>query len=475
MFISYPLGHINYDDNQAAQIYLMDELISGNWMIGNVRYSPGYALVMAPFKAITDKFGSLDTRIFLAIQLALYSTIPFMVYDIIRRRYTASAAFIVALVVLLDPFALQWAHFRLPGWLIALLTIFAFWLSQLAWDSTRRRRFLLVGLASVALGFTTFARFNYAPLVAIFGVSFFLWRHIPLLERFTLFVLVGLISAGILGTYIIGIHIPSTGTTTLSCVAGNNFATGLLEKNIPMRASNGPKSDYYAKLLTLPAQRETVFYSWTYRLWKNPDSWVKLRQKEKFLAQPFGTPKETITTVFPAALYWYLGPCDADAMLMDVYQEAVALQALKLILEITRSTALMLIQHPSDTSFDHQYLPSANDIEWIGENQWGFQRANGDYYNGHIVWRPGIDLYSAIFSGWNLIKFLSPLGVIWGVWRRDWFYVTVSSILVIGLILIATAARMEPRYYSMLAPLFSILIGGFLYWVWQRWKNRKQA
>ena len=30
MIISYPLGVANHDDNQAAQVYLMDELRSGN-------------------------------------------------------------------------------------------------------------------------------------------------------------------------------------------------------------------------------------------------------------------------------------------------------------------------------------------------------------------------------------------------------------------------------------------------------------
>ncbi len=468
MYISYPLGNSINNDNQAGQVYLMDEFVSGNFMVGNVRYNPGYALVLAPFKALTDNFGRLAPRLLLLVHVLAYSTIPFMVYDIMRRRFTPLAGLITGLIVLIDPFGLQWIHFQLPGWLIAFVTVWALWMAQLAWDSTIRRRFIWVGLASVGLGIMTFARFNYAPLVAIYGLSFLLWRHIPIKQRLALFVMVGVISIGILATYILAVHIPSTGTTTLSCITGNNLATGLLEKGIPMRASNGEKSENYTKLLTLKADRPTDFYEYTYPLWQNPHSWVTKAEREAFLAQPYGQPKENITTVFPAELYWYLGPCEADALLYDIYFEAIAREPMKLAQEILKSTLYMLIQHPTETSFHHMYVDRADAIDWQGEGRFGFYEAQSAMYNGQVVWRTGIELYTLLFTPINLIKLLTPFAVIWALWKRDWFTVTVAVLLMVGLFLIASAARMEPRYYAMLSPLFTILIGGFVAEIIQR-------
>lgn len=473
MYISYPLGNSVNNDNQAGQVYLMNEFVSGNFMVGNVRYNPGYALVLAPFKALTDAFGeSLAPRLLLLVHLIAYSTIPFMAYDIMRRRFTPIAGLITGLIVLIDPFGLQWMHFQLPGWLIATVTVWALWMAQLGWHSTLRRRFVLVGIASIGLGVMTFARFNYAPLVALYGLSFLLWTHIPLRQRFALFVMVGMISVGILGGYILGVHIPSTGTTTLSCITGNNLATGLLEKNIPMRSSNGAKSENYAELLTLKADRVTDFYEYTYPLWQNPESWVTPEELDAFLAQPVGDPQEDITVVFPAELYWYLGPCDADALLYDVYFEAIALEPIKWGLEILKSTLYMLIQHPTETSFHHMYVDRADAIDWQGDGNVGFYEAHSAMYNGHLVWRPGVGIYTGLFTPLNLIKLLTPFAVIWALWKRDWFTVTVAVLLVVGLFLIASAARMEPRYYAMLSPLYTILIGGFVSDVYQRLRQR---
>ena len=57
MFISFPLGTGQYDDNESAQKFLIREVASGNLLIGNVRYNTGYAFVMAPFRALTDVLG----------------------------------------------------------------------------------------------------------------------------------------------------------------------------------------------------------------------------------------------------------------------------------------------------------------------------------------------------------------------------------------------------------------------------------
>ncbi len=111
MYLSYPLSATNYDDNQAAQAYLLTELASGNLLIGNVRYNTGYAFVMAPVYSFTRALGRLGDRAFLLAQMLAYSAIPFLVYDMMRRRFDGRSAFITALVVLADPFGLQWAHF----------------------------------------------------------------------------------------------------------------------------------------------------------------------------------------------------------------------------------------------------------------------------------------------------------------------------------------------------------------------------
>ena len=161
MYISYPFGTSNNNDDEAAQAFLLDEVASGNLMIGNVRYNTGYAFVMAPLKSLTKTLGRLDDRTFLLLQMSLYSTIPFMVYDILRRRFDSRTALITALIVLVDPIGLQWAHFRLPGWLIATVTVWALWLAQLAWSATIGRRIALVALAAVGLGMMTIARLNF--------------------------------------------------------------------------------------------------------------------------------------------------------------------------------------------------------------------------------------------------------------------------------------------------------------------------
>ena len=143
LYFSYPLPVAGRDDNQAAQVFLMDELASGEFLIGNVRYNTGYPLVMWPFRALTRLLGVNHDRFFLLVQLTAYSAIPLLVYDMMRRRFNPLTALITALTVLLDPFGLQWAHLYLPVWLIALLTVFALWAAERAWSASRLRRLAL--------------------------------------------------------------------------------------------------------------------------------------------------------------------------------------------------------------------------------------------------------------------------------------------------------------------------------------------
>lgn len=468
MFISYPLGAGQNDDNESAQKFLISEVASGNLLIGNVRYNTGYALVMAPWRSLTDRLGRVADRALLLLQTIACSAVPFLVYDMLRRRFHAHLALITALLVLVDPFGLQWVHFQLPGWLIALVTIAALWLAQLAWDRAPRQQVGLIALAAVGLGLMSVARFDFAPLVAVFGGGFLLWRQVPLRQRLALLATVGTISVGILSGYIALIHLPSTGTTTLSCTTGATLVASLPEKGFQLRASNGPHSLRYAQLLTLPPARPITFFGDTYALWRNPGPWVSAAERDAFLAQPFGQTEDAIDVVFPGALYWYLGPCAADALLTDVYRETVGRDPAKLLLAIGESVVYALIQHPGEATFPLQYLDRPGQISWQEAGPLGLAAAESARYNGHRLWRPGVQLYSALFPIFNLLKLATPFALMAALWRRDWLLVTIAGMLLLGLLLIATFASIEPRYYASLSPLYMMLIGCFLSQLYDR-------
>ena len=474
LFISYPLGTGQHDDNESAQKFLISEVAAGNLLIGNVRYNTGYAFVMAPFRALADTLDRLADRALLLLHTMAYSAVPFLVYDTFRRRFNARLALITALLVLVDPFGLQWLHFQLPGWLIALVTAAAFWLAHLAWDKAPRQQVRLIALAAIGLGMMSVARFDFAPLVAFFGCSFLLWRHVPLQQRIALLATIGLISGGILGGYIALIHLPSTGTTTLSCTAGATLVASTPEKRYQLRASNGPHSLRYAQLLTLPPARPISFFGDTYALWRIPGPWVSAAERDAFLAQPFGETEEAIDVIFPGALYWYLGPCAADTLLYDVYRETVGRDPAKLSLAIGEGVVYALIQHPGQSTFSPQYLDRPEQISWQEEDWLGFAAAQSARYNGHRLWRPGVHLYSALFPLLNMLKLLTPFALIVALWRRDWLLVTMAGMLLLGLLLIATFASIEPRYYASLSPLYMMLIGCFLSQLYDRLRARAQ-
>ncbi len=459
MFFGYPLGATHNDDNQAAQGYLMNELADGNLLIGNVRYQTGYALIMSPVFAWTRDLDQFGERIFLLVQITLCSLIPFLVYDIFRRRLSARAALAVALVTLLDPFALQWAHFRLPGWLIALATVFALWLAARAWTAPAKTRFAYIAMAGVALGMMTIARINFAPLVAVFGISLLFWRHIPLRQRLALCALVAAISAGLLGSYYVLIHIPSTNTFHLSCISGQNLISSAMQSANRMYTHNGEASAQYARLLRLPPTRDTSVVIIPYRLWRKPDYWVSDAQHEAYLAQPFGEPKGYIHTTFPLELYWHLGPCETDALMHRVAIETIVADPANLLRRTLAEWFYMLVQHPGGVFFPLQYLEEPGEISCEDEAVLGFCRASSALFNGHRIWRPAVAVYSFLFPLLNAAKLLTPIAIVAACWRRDWLLVTVATLLVVGLGLIAATSLPEPRYFAMLAPLYSILIG----------------
>lgn len=462
MYLSYPLPSANNDDNQSAQSYLIAELLNGNLLIGNVRYNTGYAFVMTPARALTRTLGRLDDRVFLLVQMLAYSAIPFMVYDMISRRFDRRTAIITALVVLADPFGLQWAHFRLPEWLIALVTVWALWLATLSWSANQSRRLKLVALAGIGLGLMIIARLNFAPLVAVFGGSFLFWRHIRLRQRLGLFGLVGLLAVSILGAYILLIQIPSTGGSRLSCTTGTTLLSAAHLKDLPLLASNGSRSTRYAELLTLKDEQGATIKPGQYQYWRIPGPWVNEAARNAFFAQPIGEPQEQISIYFPAVLFSYMGPCPLDGLLFDVALEAIALNPARYALESLRAVFNMLILHPTELAFPPQYLESPQDISFLGDGAFGIYRAESNLYNGHRVWKPGIIIFSHLFPLLNLLKLLTPLAIIAACWKRDWLLLTTAALYLVSLAAIATAAIAEPRYFAMVAPLGSMLLGWFL-------------
>lgn len=461
LFISYPMGGLSTEDNQAGQRYLIDEILRGNLLIGNLRYHTGYALVMSSVAALTAPLGRLDDRVFLLVQVSLSALIPFMVYDTVRRRWSARAAFIVALCILLDPFGLQWAHFYMPEWLVAFCLILALWLIERAgYQAQQRLRW--TAAAGLVLGVACLSRWNFAPSVVFLGLAFFAWRHLPWRKRLAHFITLGFTSAGLLAVYMVLIHYPSTGVWTLSCISGNNLATGLADMGVPMVAENGPITTYYLEIVNLPPLKPVTFYADSYPLWRKPANWVTPDERAAFLARPRPAPAEAVTVVFPGNLYYYLGPCEADSLLAAIHIEAVTTHPGVWLSGVVRQSLVMLVQHPQLSSFNLLYLPRHETINFHPTAAPGFAEAQGGYYNGQIVFEPGLRLFSSVFDGWNLFKWLTPMAVLWAFWRRDWYFGAAALLLIVTILTIAIAARPEPRYYAIIAPLYPLLIGGML-------------
>jgi len=260
------------------------------------------------------------------------------------------------------------------------------------------------------------------------------------------------------------IHQPSTGVTALSCISAFRAVQSLHEKDVYPRAANGPYSAEYARLLALPSAnpRDDYLDSAKFALWRIPESWLGKAERQAFLAGQPGEISDAIATDFPADLYWYLGPCEVDRLLAGLLSETVAANPWQYARGVISATASSLAQNPADARFDYMYLDRYEDMRWRGENLLGFQAADSKLYNGHRLWRPGAALFSALFTPWNAIKFLTPLALIAAVWRRDWLLICVAALLLTGLGLLATFSGIEPRYYAIVAPLYSILIGWFL-------------
>lgn len=470
MYISYPLG--GQDDNQAGQNFLINELVSGNFLIGNLRFNTGYPLVIAPVAWLAQPLGRFDDRAVLLVQVVLASLIPFLIYDILRQRRGQSEAFFVALVVALNPFGWQWAHLTLPAWLVAFCVVLALWMIHRGLLAASRLLWWVAG-AGLVLGIAVLARMNLAPAVAVLGATFFLLSGITFRHRLALFTSLGVTSVGVLVIYLVLIQHPSTGTWSFSCIGSWNTMIGLAMKDVPIVPANGSATQRYYELVAREPRHLSMLAD-TYPLWREPGPWVSPEEQAYFLAQQPAELDETLSTVIPGTLFYYLGPCATDQLLRQVTDEAFRAYPIESLLGVLKHVGQMLVYQPFK-GFDNQYLPSYVDVQFAEDGLFGFYAAAGNYYNGQIVWAPGIWLFSVILHPPLILFWLFPIALIWALWLRDWFYGSSSLVLLTFLLMVAIFARPEPRYYATLYPLTSVILGGFLYAAFNGLRARLRA
>jgi len=469
LFISYPMG--GGDDDQSFARYQIAQLVGGDLLVGSLRYHTGYPLVIAPVAAFAGLFGRFDERVVLLAQTALAALIPFLVYDSLRLlRRPAREALIVALAVALDPFGLQWAHFWLPNWLIALCLVAALWCVARGLAS-RRRLLPWTAAAGLLCGVAVLARVNLAPVVAVLGLTFFALGALTWRQRAAMFATLGAVSAGVLALYTVTIHYPSTGTWSLSCYTGTNLLVSVYGKGFPLTADNGPATQHLLDLLTLTPPREIAFTGDIYPRWSEPGSWATPEEYAAFISQPYGQRAAQLTTVWPGSLFYYLGPCATDDLLLAVHNEAVARDPLRWLASIPLDVFNMLTQRQLPGLFWPWYLPHDDALTFSGGGTLGFYRADGaDFYSGQIVWRPGIWLFSHLFDAWNAFKWLAPLAAAWALLSRRWYYATSALLLLTFLALLSVFGNPAARLYAPVYPLTPIIIGGMLAALLARWR-----
>jgi hypothetical protein len=278
-------------------------------------------------------------------------------------------------------------------------------------------------------------------------------------------------SIAVLGLYVALIHLPSTGTTTLSCISATSLIESLLDKNIVLSRENGATTARLLDLLALPTPREYPFLSDSYPLWATPGPWVDDAEREAFLRQPPGAPPERLTAAFPGHLYYLLGPCATDSLLRGVYDEALAHYPLQIVAGNLVPFLAVLTQSPTRT-LQPRYLPSPYGLETSTQNGLGFVTADGVYYSGQELWLPGIWVYTTLFALLHPLKWLTPLALVWAWARRDWLYGTAAWLLLVASITIAWADSPEPRIYAAVYPLTPFLLGGMLVWALRRFAGR---
>jgi len=465
LYISYPLS--SSGDDQEGEHFLVGDLLSGNLLIGNLRYNTGYPFVIAPVAAITRNFGRLNERLILLVQVLISSAIPFLAYDIIRTRRNQQEAIIVALVLALEPFGLQWAHLWLPDWLVAFCLVLGLWLLHRALMAPKRFLPWVFG-AGIVFGVACLARYEFAAATAMIGVTLLAIRSRPWRQRLAMFVTLGGVSAGILLLYLVVIQYPSTKTWKFSCMTGVDEVLSVFRAGIPITASNGPATTQLLNLLTLKPPHEVTFVGDEgYRGWRNAGSWATPEDQTAYLNQPFGIPDPTLKTDFPANPIYYLGVCPTDDLLLQVHAETVRAYPVQVVLSSALTVGQMLIHVPKRD--DYLQLPPYKFLKLMDANSTGllatlgFHKADdGYFFRGHLVWVPGIWLFSNITDAGTMLFWLMPLALIWVIFSRDWFYRSIAVTFLVSLVFVSLFNTNSPRIYGSVYPLAEIVIGGFL-------------
>ena len=476
MFLGYPFQS-NVDDNQSFQRYQIDRALDGDLLIGNLRYHSGYPLVMAPVAAVGRSLGRLDQRFLQLVQISLSALIPFLLYDVVRRRHSRHAALIVALLSLLDPFGLQWAQLSLPVWLVAFCFTLSFWLIQLSLDRENATRILAV--AGIILGVATLARLNLAPIVALMGLIPLFATGRLLRKRLIRVFVLGSSSLLVLCLYFVLIHVPSTGTLSPGCVAGTNLLESLGEAGVPIVASNGPATTRLLRLITIPATRSIVWTNEIYPRWQEPGSWATPAEYAAFFSQPYGEefPQQTDISFFGTLVY-YLGPCETDSLQIAVAAEAFAAQPLRLLATLP-GEVLELLHQQSFSNLPIWHLPHVDSLRFEKNGDlpflWRAWSQPGGAYRGTQVWYPAMVVYAQGREFLNLVKVLVIPALLWAFFSRRPLYVTAAVLLLAWLFMLALIDGSEARIIAPLWPLWSLLSGGMLAALWQRLPFRPDA
>ena len=479
MFISYPMG--GQDEGQGNHRYAVSKILAGDLQIGNLRQAPGYPLFIAPISAIGELFGRFDERVVLLFQVVLSATIPFLLYDIIRKRHSPRAAFIIALLCTIEPFSLQWAHFSQPVWLVALCLVFSLWLLHRA---QLRYSWALVVAAGLVAGLGVLGRWNFAPVVAGMGLLLLFERARTLRMRIQHFFVYGCSSLFLILLVHVTIQVPATGVWNFSCISAINMMEGVQQDGLTLHEDNGPNSRrllHLSSLGPLP-QHETAsgeypfWFAGVFPLWQTPGSWATEDERADFLRQ--SAPETVSYIIGPNThqlvnwLYFYLGPCEVDELLRAVFLETVFAEPLPWLLGIP-ANAWRLLQPPLTMGeYPDQTVPHADSLTYENDGGGlGFQRAFGrwDHYTGQWVWRPGIELFTFLWAPLNALRFLVWPALVWALFTQRRVYLAVAFLLLLYVIVISTVdSPPEPRIYAIVYPLGPVLVGGLLVAVWER-------
>ena len=464
MFLAYPL-QVRVDDNQKGQRYLIDRLLEGDLLIGNIRYNTGYPIFIAPFAAAGQQFGRLNERFVLLVQVTLTALIPFLLYDLVHRHHSRRAALTVALLALFDPNGLQWAHLSLPVWLVALCFTLAIWIVARA-----RQRALPTGLllvAGVVLGIAVLARLNFAAVVAVTGMFLLFSRGHSLRKRMAALLALASGSLLILVGYVLLVHFPSTGTFRLSCVGGVSLLESIQEAGISVARENGSDTARLLLLNALPAD-SSFDPGGDYAYWQIPGPWVSQEAQSNFREQP---PPEKVPLAFdifaPRTLDWYLGPCELDSLFSAVAREALVAQPLIFLQSLPEEVPGLLHR------FTLWHLPHIDSLEIYEDSDVPFplQRARSwqrGAYMRNPLWPAPLAIYSHTRNILSWTNLLIVPALAWALLRRRVVFSQAALILVFWVVFLAVVDWHEGRIVAPLWPLWPLLTGGMLADLWQR-------